>query len=61
MSIEDPEKPIYLGKLPTAKSPSSWRDIKVYKNHAFVVSEAANHGLQIFDLKIGRASCRERV
>ena len=50
VSIEDPEKPIYLGKLPTATSPSSWRDIKVYKNHAFVVSEAANHGLQIFDL-----------
>lgn len=29
---------------------SSWRDIKVYKNHAYVVSDAQPHGLQIFDL-----------
>jgi len=30
---------------------SSWRDIKVYKNHAFIVSEARNHGMQVFDLR----------
>ncbi|HEX6929266.1 MAG TPA: choice-of-anchor B family protein [Gammaproteobacteria bacterium] len=29
---------------------SAWRDIKVYGNHAYIVSEAASHGLQIFDL-----------
>lgn len=29
---------------------SNWRDIKVHANHAFVVSEASGHGLQIFDL-----------
>lgn len=29
---------------------SAWRDVKVYGNHAFVVSEAAGHGLQVFDL-----------
>lgn len=50
VSIEDPEKPTYLGKLLTASEPSSWRDIKVYKNHAFIVSEAPNHGMQVFDL-----------
>ena len=27
-----------------------WRDIKVYKDHAFVVSENTNHGMQVFDL-----------
>lgn len=27
-----------------------WRDIKVYKNHAYVVSDGQPHGLQIFDL-----------
>jgi choice-of-anchor B domain-containing protein len=27
-----------------------WRDIKVYDDHAFIVSEASNHGMQIFDL-----------
>ncbi|MDA9879184.1 choice-of-anchor B family protein [Flavobacteriaceae bacterium] len=50
VSIEDPENPIYLGKLPTATLPSSWRDVKVHNNHAFVVSEAQNHGMQVFDL-----------
>jgi len=33
---------------------STWRDIKVYKKYAFVVSEARNHGMQIYDLsKLG--------
>jgi choice-of-anchor B domain-containing protein len=50
VSIEDPENPIYLGKLPTSTFPSDWRDIKVYNSHAFIVSEAPDHGLQVFDL-----------
>ena len=29
---------------------SSWRDIKVYGNYAYIVSEEAGHGMQIFDL-----------
>lgn len=29
---------------------SAWRDVKVYKNHAFIVSDGQPHGLQIFDL-----------
>jgi choice-of-anchor B domain-containing protein len=27
-----------------------WRDIKTYSNHAFIVSEAPGHGMQVFDL-----------
>ncbi|MEL6917212.1 MAG: choice-of-anchor B family protein [Bacteroidota bacterium] len=50
VDITDTENPIYLGKMLTATSSSTWRDIKVYQNHAFVVSEAANHGMQVFDL-----------
>ncbi|MDY8135083.1 choice-of-anchor B family protein [Aquimarina sp. 2201CG5-10] len=50
IDISDPVNPIYLGKLPTATSNSSWRDVKVYKDHAFIVSEASNHGMQVFDL-----------
>lgn len=50
VDISDAEKPIYLGKLPTATVNSTWRDIKVYKDHAFIVSEATNHGMQVFDL-----------
>ncbi|WP_371924106.1 choice-of-anchor B family protein [Aquimarina sp. Aq107] len=50
IDISTPESPIYLGKLPTATENSSWRDAKVYQNHAFIVSEAAGHGMQVFDL-----------
>lgn len=37
------------------KGASSWRDLKVYGNHLYVVSEQKNHGLQIFDLTALRA------
>ena len=50
IDISDPVNVVYLGKLPTHTSPSSWRDIKVYNNHAFIVSEAGGHGMQVFDL-----------
>tara|TARA_R100000306_G_scaffold5273_2_gene7698 strand:+ start:10105 stop:12024 length:1920 start_codon:yes stop_codon:yes gene_type:complete len=50
IDISDPINPIYLGKLPTHTSSSSWRDVKVYNNYAFVVSEASGHGMQVFDL-----------
>jgi len=36
--------------LPTHTVRSIWRDAKVYNNYAFIVSEATNHGMQIFDL-----------
>lgn len=50
VDVTKPNTPIYLGKLPTATVNSSWRDVKVYKDHAFIVSEANNHGMQVFDL-----------
>ena len=50
IDISDPINPIYLGKLPTHTDNSTWRDIKVYQNYAFIVSEASNHGMQVFDL-----------
>jgi choice-of-anchor B domain-containing protein len=50
IDITDTNNPVYLGKLPTASANSSWRDIKVYENHAFIVSEASNHGMQVFNL-----------
>ncbi|MFD2100289.1 choice-of-anchor B family protein [Flagellimonas iocasae] len=51
VDITDTSNPVYLGKLPTATESSIWRDIKVYGDYAFIVSEAANHGMQVFDLK----------
>jgi choice-of-anchor B domain-containing protein len=50
IDISDPISPIYLGKLPTHTTSSTWRDVKVYENYAFVVSEAGGHGMQVFDL-----------
>jgi len=35
----------------TATWRSNWRDVKVYDHYALIVSEAAGHGLQIFDLE----------
>ena len=51
VDISIPTAPLYLGKIPTATVPSSWRDLKVYNDHVFIVSEAAGHGMQVFDLK----------
>lgn len=50
VSIEDPVNPLVLGELRTHTSNSIWRDVKVYNNHAFIVSEADGHGMQVFDL-----------
>ncbi|HYO99273.1 MAG TPA: choice-of-anchor B family protein [Pyrinomonadaceae bacterium] len=50
VDISDAENPVYLGNLPTHSVDSVWRTIKVYGNHAFIASEAANHGMQVFDL-----------
>ncbi|MEL6973872.1 MAG: choice-of-anchor B family protein [Bacteroidota bacterium] len=51
VDITDIESPVYLGKLPTATDPSFWRDIKVFGDFAYVVAEAQDHGVQVFDLK----------
>ncbi len=50
VDVSEPSTPVVLGILPTATKDSSWRDMKVYKDHAFIVSEAAKHGMQVFDL-----------
>jgi choice-of-anchor B domain-containing protein len=50
IDISNPTNAVYLGKLPTHTNSSTWRDVKVYNNHAFVVSEAGGHGMQVFDL-----------
>jgi choice-of-anchor B domain-containing protein len=53
VDITDPENPRYLGNLPLTPgaTPAAWRDIKTYKNHAYIVADGAgNHGMQVFDL-----------
>jgi choice-of-anchor B domain-containing protein len=52
VDVTDAGNPVFLGTLdrtPGAAG-SNWRDIKVYDNHAFIVSEAGVHGVQVFDL-----------
>ena len=47
VDVSDAKRPVVLGILPTASTSggSSWCDIKVYSNHAYVVSEHNNHGV----------------
>lgn len=51
--ITNPTEPVVVGFLPTEDfDPNGqfWRDIKVYDDHAFIVSEMAGHGVQVMDL-----------
>ncbi|MFK8011900.1 MAG: choice-of-anchor B family protein [Marinicellaceae bacterium] len=50
VDVTDPKEPIYLGFLNTATTSTIWRDVKTYQNYAYIVSEANQHGLQVFDL-----------
>lgn len=53
VDVTEPTRPRYLGNLPKTESspPAVWRDMKVYKNHVFVVADGSReHGMQVFDL-----------
>ena len=53
VDITNPTQPRTVAYLPHTEGarPSSWREMKVYKDHAFIVSDAAGpHGIQIFDM-----------
>src|SRR5215207_2803209 len=50
VDVTNPTAPVHLGNLPRTAADSLWRSVKVYRNHLFVVSEAAGHGMQVFDL-----------
>ncbi len=54
VDITDPVNPIFKGNLPTKTGSAIWRDAKVYKDHAYIVSEATAHGVQVFDLRLLR-------
>lgn len=55
VDVTAPESPVFLGFLPSHNNGSdSWRDIKVYNDHAFIVADGSgnsSHGLQVFDLR----------
>ncbi len=51
VDVSTPTSPRYLGNLPSNGGSSTWRDMKVYKDHAFIVADqVSGHGMQVFDL-----------
>lgn len=53
VDVTNPENPVYVGDLPRTEGarPTSWREIKVYRNYALIVSDGSGaHGVQFFDL-----------
>lgn len=52
VEITNPRHPKFVADLPTqVDSPrDAWRDIKVYRDHAYIVAEHFGHGMQVFDL-----------
>ena len=54
VDVTDHVNPVYLGTL-ISHDPGAvaiWRDMKVYQNHMFIVSDAIGYqnGMQVFDL-----------
>ena len=53
VDVSDAANPVVVGNLPKPEGVqgSVWRDMKVYGDHIFVVSDGApGHGMQVFDL-----------
>ena len=50
VDLSTPTEPRPVAFLPSAISHSFWRDMKVYADHAYVVSESTGHGVQVLDL-----------
>ena len=64
VDISDPANPVVKGNLPLTEgaNPSTWRDVKVYADHAFIVADnAGQHGVQVFDLQRLREDTQEPV
>lgn len=50
VDLSEPTEPFLAAFMATQTSSSTWRDMKVYADHVYVVSEASAHGLQVLDL-----------
>ncbi len=53
VDVTDPSNPRFIGDLPMHQGANAnvWRDIKVYKDHAFIVADGSGpHGMQVFNL-----------
>ncbi|MGD8330968.1 MAG: choice-of-anchor B family protein [Acidobacteriota bacterium] len=53
VDVTDVQRPVWVGSLERTNGArrTLWRDIKVYDNYAYIVSDnAGRHGVQVFDL-----------
>ena len=52
VDISDAKRPVVIGMLPSHSLDGGefWRDMKVFADHAFVVAEYEDHGMQVLDL-----------
>lgn len=53
VDVSDRKRPVVVGMLPAHTLDPAfpfWRDLKVHADHVYVVSEAEDHGMQVFDL-----------
>jgi len=51
IDASDPTHPVFVANMPAQGATELHSDIKVYKNHAFVVKDGPGNGIQVFDLK----------
>lgn len=64
VDVSEPTDPVVLGFLPTHEKAGRaviWRDVKVYSNHAYIISESTDHGMQVFDLTTLRNAGRSEA
>lgn len=53
VEITNEQAPVYLGTLPGAGGNEAWRDMKVFRNKAYIVADGSSnssHGVQVFNL-----------
>jgi choice-of-anchor B domain-containing protein len=53
VDISDPDVPVLVGNVQrtAGTNPTTWRDVRVIGDWAYIGVDAANHGIQAFDLR----------
>ncbi|HVS62652.1 MAG TPA: choice-of-anchor B family protein [Thermoanaerobaculia bacterium] len=51
VDVTDATSPRVVGWMPSESEPRIWRDVKTYRNRAYVVADRVPHGMQVFDLR----------
>ncbi|MDG1754340.1 MAG: choice-of-anchor B family protein [Rhodothermales bacterium] len=67
LDVTDPTDPKYVALIPRTQGSlaSTWRDVKIYQNHAYIVAESDSgpspHGVQVIDLSVLREHSGDRI